>query len=645
MLVGVPGSTSTLPLTINSTNIVNETCPGAADGQITISATGGSPGTGYTYSWYDDPSATSGTRTGLSAGTYTLAITDAIPCTKITSFTLIAPAPLVASATNSGILCLGGTTDITINLTGGTPPFQYQLDGGAFQSTNLLNATAGGHIITVKDSNNCTTTCNSVVSILDNTPPVVAGCPANISQVALAGICNTPVTWAAPTATDNCVVVNTTSSHNSGDYFPIGTTTVTYTFTDGNNNSSTCSFDVTITGSTMNILGVANTMLHADAECTDPTGWTHYYNTASNTILLSVYKNGVTSLGTIGDPSFDVMTSTTAGFGSNTAINITNPPALYVQTPSWYVMNRYWNLTPVNQLTTTPVRVRYYFLGQDKNDIDGSLPGAFTLNQIKFYKINGAAYNPNPALGHVGIPAATTRDADGYVQYYNISAPATPTGLEWVLGTYGSGYYAEYEVDRFSGGGGGGAPGNGGAFPVELLDFTGHKEGNIHVLEWHTAKEIASAYFEVQRLTNSSGLYERIGQVQAAGNSNQVRAYTFTDDAPHLGRNVYRLKQVDIDGSSTYSHNVELIREPGVYFDVYPNPFNQTLQVKVDGVTMGTTLFELYDETGKVIISEKWNIVGTVTKTIDVSNLSEAVYFYKIQNGGKEVNGKAIKAQ
>lgn len=642
MTVAVPGSTTALPLAVLASNVVDESCSGAADGSISVTMAGGSPS--YVYSWYDI-GVNAANRNGLSAGTYTVKVSDANACFSVQTYTVAVPSPMLATAANNGIPCFGGTTDISVTVTGGTAPYQYQLGTGAFQSSNIFNVPAGAYTITVKDAHNCTTTCTSNVSVIDATPPVIAGCPSNISLTALGGLCNTPVTWTAPTATDNCSVVNVTSSHNSGDIFPIGTTIVSYTFTDGNSNSSTCSFSVTVNSAAMNILAVANTNLHANAECTDAAGWTHYYHTTSNTILLSVYKNGVSNLGTIGDPTFDVMTATTLGYGSNTAINITNPPALYVSNQSWFVMNRYWNLAPVNQLTNTPVRVRYYFTTQDKNDIDGSLPGALTINQIKFYKINGSIYNPNPALGHAGIPAAPTRDANGYVQYYNNPSATVPTGLEWVLGAYGTGYYAEYEVDRFSGGGGGGSPTSGGAFPIELLDFTGHKEGMDHVLDWHTTKETGSSYFEVQRLTNSTGTYERIGIVNAAGNSDVVTAYTFTDYAPLVGRNVYRLKQVDIDGSFSYSHNVELMHEVGAFFDVYPNPFNQTLQVKVDGITKGITLFELYDETGKVIISEKWTITGAATKVMDVSNLADGIYFYKIQNGSKELTGKAIKSR
>jgi hypothetical protein len=58
--------------------------------------------------------------------------------------------------------------------------------------------------------------------------------------------CGSIITWTAPTASDNCAVTSFTSTHESGDTFLVGTTTVTYTALDAAGNSSTCSFTVTV---------------------------------------------------------------------------------------------------------------------------------------------------------------------------------------------------------------------------------------------------------------------------------------------------------------------------------------------------------------------------------------------------------------
>lgn len=105
---------------------------------------------------------------------------------------------------------------------------------------------------TFTDAHANTSTCSFNVTVIDNTAPVVSGCPGIITVVTGAGrtSCDQVATWFAPTAIDNCGTVTVTSNHNSGEVFPVGTTAVTYTFTDGHSNTSTCSFNVTIVDNT-----------------------------------------------------------------------------------------------------------------------------------------------------------------------------------------------------------------------------------------------------------------------------------------------------------------------------------------------------------------------------------------------------------
>jgi hypothetical protein len=113
---------------------------------------------------------------------------------------------------------------------------------------NLLNYSNGDADINVlvSGSTPCGGTGDPCAS--DNTRPTISGCPANI---ALTTAGNSAVAnWTAPTATDNCGTPTLTSSANSGASFPIGSTTVTYTARDAAGNTATCSFVVTVTGST-----------------------------------------------------------------------------------------------------------------------------------------------------------------------------------------------------------------------------------------------------------------------------------------------------------------------------------------------------------------------------------------------------------
>ncbi|HKR04952.1 MAG TPA: GEVED domain-containing protein [Bacteroidia bacterium] len=102
--------------------------------------------------------------------------------------------------------------------------------------------TQGSFVIhwTYDDGNGNTVTQNQNVIIDDVTNPTINNCPGNISS------CNPVVSWTAPTASDNCGTASLSSNFNPGATFALGTTTVTYTADDGNGNTATCSFTVTV---------------------------------------------------------------------------------------------------------------------------------------------------------------------------------------------------------------------------------------------------------------------------------------------------------------------------------------------------------------------------------------------------------------
>ena len=81
----------------------------------------------------------------------------------------------------------------------------------------------------------------------DTIPPIISGCPDPISGMIPFGTTSVNVPWTDPTATDNSGMTPTlTQSHIPGDSFSVGTTQVTYTFTDMVGNQATCTFSVTI---------------------------------------------------------------------------------------------------------------------------------------------------------------------------------------------------------------------------------------------------------------------------------------------------------------------------------------------------------------------------------------------------------------
>ncbi len=100
-------------------------------------------------------------------------------------------------------------------------------------------------VLSVTDVNGNTGTANATVTVVDDIDPVISNMPPSMVVVPQPNDCTPSVNWTAPSASDNCSVT-LTSTHNPGDNFAVGTTTVTYTATDQSGNSVSASFDVTV---------------------------------------------------------------------------------------------------------------------------------------------------------------------------------------------------------------------------------------------------------------------------------------------------------------------------------------------------------------------------------------------------------------
>ena len=130
-------------------------------------------------------------------------------------------------------------SSLTYNLTGATSGTGTSLNGVVFNpGTTLVTWT-------VVDQSGNSANCSFSVVVEDNENPVISGCPSNIVVNTDNGVCGALVNWTVPSYTDNCGA-SMTFTHTPGTLFPVGTTTVTYTVTDGAGNVSICSFTVTV---------------------------------------------------------------------------------------------------------------------------------------------------------------------------------------------------------------------------------------------------------------------------------------------------------------------------------------------------------------------------------------------------------------
>ncbi len=147
--------------------------------------------------------------------------------------------------------------------------------------------------------------------------------------------------------------------------------------------------------------------------------------------------------------------------------------------------------------------------------------------------------------------------------------------------------------------------------PVELTTFRGMAKPEGIVLWWETASEINNAGFYVQRRVidgdencDCEG-WEDIGFVPGAGNSSQVRRYEYVDREVVSGTTYeYRLRQVDFDGSQSYSNKVEITYQYtglAILSPLQPNPFADNTIVKFTVPERQRVRIEIVDSYGKVV--------------------------------------------
>ena len=165
---------------------------------------------------------------------------------------------LTAPANGTATATITGSVNVPQGALTGPTRMRVSMKRGAYPSAceTLPFGEVEDYTVNITASSGCSP---------DVTPPVITGCPGNISVTSAVPAA---VNWTPPTATDNCTTPTLTSSHQPGAVFPFGTTTVTYTAKDAANNMATCTFTVTVTQVVTNLPDLVLTNLQAPASGT-----------------------------------------------------------------------------------------------------------------------------------------------------------------------------------------------------------------------------------------------------------------------------------------------------------------------------------------------------------------------------------------
>lgn len=169
--------------------------------------------------------------------------------------------------------------------------------------------------------------------------------------------------------------------------------------------------------------------------------------------------------------------------------------------------------------------------------------------------------------------------------------------------------------------------------PLELFTFNVKESAGKALLEWQTASEVNSEYFIIEKSPDGS-VFDPVGKVPASVESSDIRKYSYKDEKPFEGVTYYRLRQMDTDGSSSYSqvlvHSKKLILKAHVLND------GNSLLIRSADLAHSSQVQVLFYNVLGANVYESTGETGPDGYKVDISSLNKGVYFIRVNFPGFE---------
>jgi len=180
---------------------------------------------------------------------------------------------------------------------------------------------------------------------------------------------------------------------------------------------------------------------------------------------------------------------------------------------------------------------------------------------------------------------------------------------------------------------------DGGIIPVELIAFEGGVENGKVILKWETSSETNNYGFGIERNTKTSIRkgWEEAGFVEGNGTSTEQHSYSYIDPVNPAGTISYRLKQIDLDGSFTYSKEITVESHPDVFSlsQNYPNPFNPVTRINYSIPVQSFVTLIIYNILGQKVsaLVNEIKQPGNYMVDFDGSKIASGAYIYQLTSG------------
>lgn len=165
------------------------------------------------------------------------------------------------------------------------------------------------------------------------------------------------------------------------------------------------------------------------------------------------------------------------------------------------------------------------------------------------------------------------------------------------------------------------------ALPVEIEKIVAESTKNGNILIFSTSTETNNSHFNIERSIDSRR-WETLGQVAGAGTTQEQQEYSFLDKSPESGTNYYRIKQVDFDGTFSYSKIVSAVWGTKPKITTYPNPASEQLQIQGLGTVNNQAIqIEVINLQGQILLQQDWN-----QEAISVRQLPKGSYLIRVRS-------------
>lgn len=292
-------------------------------------------------------------------------------------------------------------------------------------------------------------------------------------------------------------------------------------------------------------------------------------------------------------------------------------------------LQRHFSIDPT---TNTTSNVTLYFTATEFNNLKTACNAtqyAFTnVNQLIVSKFPNGGNNvytlPNTNGATYITPTASGLDANGY---YYVTIPVSTFSTFYIHSTNG-------------------LPA---VLPVELTYFSANCEDDKIKVEWQTASEIRNQHFEIERSENAIDFETILNIPSQNGNSNGLQNYSAYDNNLTNSMLYYRLKQVDADGSFSYSKIINTDCKEQIDTDhiisVYPNPVSDELKAFITTVKRTDATIKIYDLNTSMLFQQSILLnQGYNNFNIPVSVLSSGMYIIEVSTDEDVLyKGKIIK--